>query len=142
MRACPILMPKIGATSSASMSVATPAATQRILTTPRAQADQPREGLSSCRIRGQSTRGPMPPSRAGSSVHTTRVLTTGMSMPPMPMLRSSGTGITSNAHRLIATVPALATTACPAYFIAITTASWLSRPCARSSRHRLTSSRA
>ncbi len=70
----------------------------------------------------------------------TAVLTSGMSMPPMPMLRSSGTGITSRAHRLMATVPALATTACPAYSIATTTASWLSRPCARSSRQRLTTS--
>ena len=54
------------------------------------------------------------------------VLTSGISMPPTPMLRSSGTGIASSAQRLIATVPALATTACPAYCMAMTTASWLS----------------
>jgi hypothetical protein len=70
----------------------------------------------------------MPPSNAGSRVVTTAVLTSGINMPPTPMLRSNGTGITSSEHRLIATVPALATTAWPAYFIAVTTASWLSRP--------------
>ena len=93
------------------MTSATPAAIQRQRTTRRAQAVQAREGLSSCRIRGQSTRGPMPPSRAGSRVRITAVLTSGISMPPTPMLRSSGTGIASRAQRLIATVPALATTA-------------------------------
>ena len=82
------------------------------LTTPRAQAVQAREARLSLRIRGQSTRGPMPPSRAGSRVSTTAVETSGINMPPMPMLRSSGTGITSSEHRLIATVPALASTAC------------------------------
>ena len=66
------------------------AATHRHRTTIRAQAVQPGDCLPSWRIRGQSTRGPMPPSRAGSRVRITTVLASGMSMPPRPMLRSSG----------------------------------------------------
>jgi hypothetical protein len=43
-------------------------------------------------MRGQSTRGPTLDRIAGSRVSTTAVLTSGMSMPPMPMLRRNGTG--------------------------------------------------
>ena len=79
-------------------------------------------------------------SSAGSRVRTTATLTSGISMPPKPMLRRNGTGTTISATRLIATVTPEASTACPAVFIAMTTASSLSRPCARSSRQRETTS--
>ena len=59
--AWPILMPKIGMISAPRITRATVAATQRHRTTRRAHAVQARDGLSSCRIRGQSTFGPMPP---------------------------------------------------------------------------------
>ena len=85
-------------------------------------------------------RGPTFDSRAGSNVSTTATLTSGMSMPPMPMLRRNGTGTTRSATRLIATVTPEASTACPAVAMATTTASSLSRPWARSSRQRDTSS--
>ena len=106
----------------------------------RAHADHPREALSSWRMRGQSTRGPMPPRIAGSSVRTTATLTSGMSMPPRPIERRNGTGTTSSATRLMATVTPLARTAWPAVRTAVTTAVWLSWPCARSSRQRETTS--
>ena len=104
-------MPKMGMTSAARIVSATPAATQRHRTTRLAQAVHARDARPSWRMRGQSTLGPMLPSSAGSSVRMTKVLTSGISMPPMPMLRSSGTGMTSSAQRLMATVPALARTA-------------------------------
>ena len=86
-------------------------------------------------------RGPTLESRAGSRVSTTATLTSGMSMPPMPMLRRNGTGTTTSAIRLMATVTPEARTACPAVCIATTTASSFVRPWARSSRQRETSSR-
>ena len=85
-------------------------------------------------------RGPTLESSAGSSVSTTATLTSGMSMPPIPMLRRNGTGTTTSATRLMATVTPEARTAWPAVFIATTTASSLVRPWARSSRQRETSS--
>jgi hypothetical protein len=80
-------------------------------------------------------------SSAGSKVSTAATLTSGMSRPPSPILRRNGTGTTSRASRLIATVTPEASTACPAVRIAITTAARLSWPWARSSRQRETSSR-
>ena len=85
-------------------------------------------GLFSCRIFGQSTRGPMLPRIAGVSVNVTSTLATGISAPAMPMLRMNGTGSTTRASRPIATVSPLNSTAWPAVSIAATTASWLSRP--------------
>ncbi len=83
-------------------------------------------------------RGPTLDSSAGSRVSTTATLTRGISIPARPMLRNAGTGRISSASRLIATVTPEAMTACPAVFIAATTASSLLRPWARSSRHRET----
>ena len=77
---------------------------------------------------------------AGSSVAVTSTETSGMSMPPRPMLRSPGTGSTTRASRPTPTVSPEKTTALPAVFIAAITAELLSRPCARSSRHRVTTS--
>jgi hypothetical protein len=136
----PIFRWNTGAMISASTSAAAPAAIQRRRTMSRAQADQPRAATASCRIRGQSTRGPTFDRIAGSSVSTTETLTSGISMPPSPMLRRNGTGTTISASRLIATVTPEATTAWPAVCIATATASSLDRPCARSSRQRETSS--
>ncbi len=76
-----------------------------------AQAVQARDAVVSCRMRGQSTRGPIFDRRAGSRVNTTAVLTSGISIPPMPMLRRNGTGTTISASNEIATVPADAITA-------------------------------
>ena len=126
--------------SSPSTSRAAPAATQRFRTMAPAQADQPRAATSSWRMCGQSTLGPIVDSSAGSKVSTTATLTSGINMPPRPMLRRKGTGTSSSATRLIATVTPDASTACPAVFTATTTASSLLRPCARSSRQRDTSS--
>ncbi len=85
-------------------------------------------------------RGPMPPRIAGVRVSVVSTLVSGMSAPPMPMLRMNGTGSTISASRPIATVTPLNTIALPAVCIATTTASWFSRPWSRSSRHRLTNS--
>jgi len=93
-----------------------------------AHAVQALDAVPSWRIRGQSTRGPMLVSIAGSRVSTTATLTSGMSMPPIPMLRRNGTGTTTSATRLMATVTPEARTAWPAVFIATTTASSLLRP--------------
>jgi hypothetical protein len=87
-----------------------------------------------------STRLPTDASSAGSSVSTTATLHSGMSMPPKPMLRSSGTGTTTSAIRLIATVTPEAMTAWPAFRMEIRTASSLVWPCAISSRQRDTTS--
>jgi len=51
-----------------------------------------------------------------------------------------GTGSTIIDSSPMATVSPENTTARPAWLIATTIASWLSRPAARSSRHRLTTS--
>jgi hypothetical protein len=136
----PIFNPNTGAMISESTRTATPAAIQRRRTMSRAHAVQPRAATASCRIRGQSTRGPIRDSIAGSRVSTTATLTSGMSMPPSPMLRRNGTGTRISASRLIATVTPEASTAWPAVCMAITTASSFECPCARSSRQRDTSS--
>src|SRR4029450_4510667 len=69
----------------------------------RAQGVQRREAAASLRMRGRSTRGPTPASRAGSSVKQTSTLTSGMSRPPIPMLRSSATATTMSAKRILGT---------------------------------------
>ena len=74
------------------MATAAPVAIHRCFTISRAHAVQPRAALPSCRILGQSTLGPILDSIAGSKVSTTDTLTSGISMPPMPMLRRNGTG--------------------------------------------------
>ena len=123
------------------MTTATPAPAHRCFTMTFAHRVQGRLALASWRIRGQSTRGPMPPSSAGNSVRTTIVETSGISTPPMPTLRRPGTGRTISANRPIATVRPDTATVRPAVSQARMTAEWLSSPCSRSSRHRVTSSR-
>ena len=122
-----------------STARATGAATNRRLVTCAAHALQARLAWASLRSRGQSTRGPMPPSRAGKSVTTTTIETRGMSIPPMPVDRSPGTGSTMSAISPMATVMPESTTERPAVSTALTTAAWLSAPRARSSRQRVTS---
>ncbi len=122
------------------MATPTVAAIERWRTIRRAQAVQARLAWASLRTRGQSTLGPMPPSRAGSRVRLTATETTGMSIPPMPTLRSPGTGSTTRAIRPMPTVRPLSAIARPAVATAMVTAVWLSAPLARSSRHRVTSS--
>ena len=68
-------------------------------------------------------------------------LSSGMSSPPKPMLRRNGSGTSTRAARDTATVKPLKTTLRPAVAIARRTASSLSSPPARSSRHRVTTSR-
>ncbi len=82
----------------------------------------------------------MPPSNAGVSVSVAATLASGISAPPIPTLRMNGTGSTSSETSPIPTVSPLISTARPAVWIATTTASWLSRPWSRSSRHRVTTS--
>ena len=67
-------------------------------------------------------------SSAGSNVTTAPTLTSAISRPASPTLRSAGTGTTRSDSRLTATVTPEATTACPAVFIATTTASSFVRP--------------
>ena len=104
------------------MSAAPPNSHGR-LTIIRAQAVHPRDAVPSLRMCGMSTRGPTEASIAGSSVSTTATLHSGMSMPPKPMLRSRGTGITTRAMRLMATVTPEANTAWPAVRSEMRTAS-------------------
>ena len=126
--------------SRARMATPRVAAIERWRTMRRAQAVQARLACCSWRSRGQSTRGPMPPSRAGRRVRLTATETTGMSMPPMPTLRRPGTGSTTRAIRPMPTVRPLSAITRPAVAIAMVTAVWLSAPLARSSRQRVTSS--
>ena len=139
--ATPILIPRNEAKSRPRASRATAAAARRFLTTPFAHALHARLARFSWRIFGQSTRGPMPPRMAGVSVSVVNTLASGISAPPRPMLRMNGTGRTTRARSPMATVTPLNTTARPAVSMAVTTASWLSRPWSRSSRQRVTNSR-
>ena len=109
-------------------AVARAAAHQRRRTIQMPQRVQLRLASASWRIRGQSTRGPMPARIAGSSVSETMTLTSGMSMPPKPIERRNGTGSAMSAARPIATVTPLNTTALPAVRMEATTADELSRP--------------
>ena len=61
--------------------------------------------------RGQSSRGPIVASTTGSSVSATATLTSGISIPAIPMLRRNGTGRMTSASIAIATVVPLNTTA-------------------------------
>ncbi len=124
----PILIPRNDTKSTPIATRAQISATQRRRTISLAQAVQPRLALFSCRIFGQSTRGPMLLRIAGVSVSVTSTEARGMSAPPIPTLRMNGTGSTTSASRPIATVRPLKSTACPAVSIAATTASWLSLP--------------
>ena len=126
--ASPILMPRNDTNSRPITATAHTRAAHRCRTIIRAHAVQPRLGLFSCRILGQSTRGPMLPRIAGVSVRVTSTLASGIRAPPYPMLRMKGTGSTTSASSPIATVIPLNSTAWPAVSIAATTASWLSRP--------------
>ncbi len=82
-------------------------------------------------------------SSTGSSVIATATLTSGMSMPAMPMLRRKGTGNATSASSEMPTVVPLKTTARPACCIALTTACSLDcPPRRRSSRQRTTTSSA
>ena len=122
------------------MPRATPVARKRRLVTPAAHALHTRLARASFLIWGQSILGPIPPRTAGSRVLTTTIDTRGMSIPPIPTLRSPGTGRTTRAASPMVTVIPDRTTARPAVSTAVTTASWLVAPRARSSRHRVTNS--
>jgi len=110
------------------------------LATSRAHASHARLGRSSFLILGQSQRGPTDASIAGSSVSTTETEITGISAPPIPVLRRNGTGRTTSESRPTATVSPETKTDRPAVSIAARTASSFSRPWARSSRHLVTNS--
>ncbi len=122
------------------MTTATPVAIQRRCTMVRPQSSQNRLAVFSWRMCGQSTRGPMVLRKAGSSVVATPTETSGMSMPPTPIERRNGTGMTTSATRPMATVSPLNTTARPAVTMAFSTAWWLVIPLVRSSRQRVTMS--
>ena len=87
-------------------------------TTSSAQRVQDPLALSSERRCGLSSRGPNFASTAGSSVSATSAETSGISIPPKPMLRRNGSGSATSASRPIATVVPLKTTARPAVSIA------------------------
>ena len=142
-RGLPSSSEKAAAPSATSTADETAAATQRCRTTIRAHAVHPRPARSSRRIRGQSSRGPIVASTTGSSVTATTTLTSGISIPAIPMLRRNGTGRMISASIAIATVVPLNTTAGPAWSIALATASSPVVPLlARSSRQRITTSNA
>ena len=116
------------------------AAGHRCRYTPRAQAENSRLADRSVRSRGQSSRGPAVARMTGSSVIATTTDTSGTSTPAKPTLRSIGTGSTISDSSPMPTVSPENTTDRPACAIAAATAASLSRPAARSSRHRVTTS--
>ena len=79
------------------------------------------------RVWRRSSRGPIVARTTGSSVIATATLTSGISMPAMPMLRRNGTGRATSASSEIATVVPLKTTARPACCMALTTAASFAR---------------
>ncbi len=81
-------------------------------------------------------RRPSTASIAGSSVSVASTETTGISMPPMPIDRSSGSGSRTIASRPTATVVPEMITAWPACVIVSTSAVSTSRPSRSSSRKR------
>ncbi len=111
--ASPTLMPSAAMPSATRTASPAAAASQRWRTTSLAHAVQPRLGLSSCRSRGHSSRGPMPASTAGTRVSVTATLISGISMPPRPMLRMNGIGSAMSARSPSATVTPLNTMARP-----------------------------
>jgi hypothetical protein len=123
-------------------ATATPTANQRLRTMSDAHRDHARLACFSCRNRGQSTRGPIPPRIAGNKVSTTAIDTSGIKMPPIPTLRSPGTGSTTSASKPMATVTPETATVRPAVSTARTTACSLVKPQSRSSRQRVTSAQA
>ncbi len=82
----------------------------------------------------------MPARMAGTSVRVTATLISGISMPPMPMLRMNGIGSAISASRPSATVTPLNMIARPAVLMAVRIAVSLSLPWATSSRQRVISS--
>jgi hypothetical protein len=138
--ASPTLRPRAAMPSATRIATPAAAASQRRRTMTVPQAVQPRLGLASCRSRGHSRRRPMPASTAGTSVSVTATLISGISMPPMPMLRMNGIGSAISASRPRATVTPLKMMARPAVAIAVCRAAWLSLPRATSSRQRVISS--
>ena len=142
-RGFPSWMEEAATASAPSTAIDTAAAAQRLRTTTRAQADHPPLTWPSRRVRGQSSFGPTVARTTGSSVVATATLTSGMSMPAIPMLRRNGTGRATSASSEMPTVVPLKTTALPACCIALTTASSLETPPRpRSSRQRTTTSSA
>jgi hypothetical protein len=92
------------------------------------------------RTRCLSSRGPKEASITGSSVVAAAIATSGISIPPSPMLRRNGTGRSTSDSRPTATIVPLNTTARPAVGPAAMIASSLQRPAPRSSRQRVMSS--
>ena len=80
-------------------------------------------------------------STTGSSVIATATLTSGISIPAIPMLCRNGTGSMTSASIAIATVVPLNTTAGPAWAIAFSPRVVVA-PSRRSSRQRITTSSA
>ena len=82
-------------------------------------------------------RGPTIASRAGSSVSEASTETSGISMPPMPIDRTSGSGSAISASRPMATVEPDTITERPAR-VTVATSAVSTSPCARiSSRKRM-----
>jgi hypothetical protein len=73
---------------------------------------------------------------AGSSVSDAATETTGISIPPSPIERTSGTGSSVIARSPMATVEPETTTECPAWTTVSTTADSTSFPSRSSSRKR------
>ena len=81
-------------------------------------------------------RSPSTASIAGSSVSDASTETAGISMPPMPIERTSGSGSATIASRPIATVEPETITERPAWVIVSTSADSTSSPSRSSSRKR------
>ena len=134
----PSVRPSTGAASASSTTTDPTIASQRRRSTRVATAAHNRLRVTAGLRLGQFSLGPTELSRAGTSVSEMATLNSGISRPPSPMLRRKGIGTSTSAARDTATVTPLKTTDRPAVAIATRTASSLSAPRARSSRHRVT----
>ena len=136
----PSASPSVGNASAISTRVLPAMVSHRCRTTALAIPAQARLGPTVARRRGHVSRGPAALSNAGTKVTDVATLSSGISSPPKPMLRRNGSGTSTSAASDTATVTPLSTTLRPAVVIARRTASSLSRPPARSSRQRVTTS--
>ena len=119
------------------VSAATRPGRRMIVSAMRAQAPLSLSGRRP--IRGTRSRNRLAPKiarSAGSSVRAALMETRGMSRPPMPMERMNGSGISTSIASPIATVAPEKSTARPAVFIVVRSASRSSAPPSNSSRKR------
>lgn len=140
-RGWPVFIDRAGAASPSTIATPRTPATQRRRTTILPQDSHLRlKVVDPERTRRLSSAGPHETSITGSSVTAAVIATSGISIPPRPMLRRNGTGRSTRESSPTATVAPLSTTARPAVGAEASIASSLERPASRSSRQRAMSS--